>query len=87
MRFREVDEGGCRIWLGAIESRCGRGYTAAVVVEHHRPDGRRCELLRDEDIACGYRWDTADAALAYALARGRDAVRRHGAGADRRAAA
>jgi hypothetical protein len=81
MQFHECIEGDYRIHVGALETQPG-GYIAALVIKH-RPlaIGGACAaeqtVHRDDSVACGYRWQSADSAIAYALARGRDFVRRH----------
>ena len=76
MHFDERNEGDYRIFAGALESTVGDGYTEAVVVNRWRgrPDAPR-EAYRNESLACGHRWPTADAALRYALLRGQEVVR------------
>jgi hypothetical protein len=76
MRFDECQEGDYRIFVGAMEAPGGDGYTAAVVVER-LPGARhaKAEAFRDESLACGYRWPSADAAMAYAMNRAREMVR------------
>ncbi len=74
MRFAEATEGEYRIYVGAVEAPGGQGYTAAVVVQ--RGIGPRLsEVWRDDPLACGYCWPSADEALAYALTRARDMIR------------
>jgi len=73
MQFDERDEGEYRIYSGALESKLGDGYIAAVVV--HQVRGVRREAYRDEALACGHRWARADEALSYALGKGREVVR------------
>jgi hypothetical protein len=76
MRFEECVEGEYRIFVGALEAPRGDGYIAALIVNRLRgPQGRSTEAFRDESLACGYRWPTADEALAYAKARAREMVR------------
>jgi hypothetical protein len=80
MRFDECLEGDYRIFVGAMEAPGGAGYTATLVVERmrHAQDamaGAKAEAFRDESLAFGYRWPTADAAMSYAMARARDMVR------------
>ena len=36
------------------------------------------EVLRDEGLACGHRWESADAALAYAISKAQEAIRKRG---------
>jgi len=71
----ESTEGPYRIYAGALEARQGDGYIAAVVVK--RMDctshpGR--EAYRDDSLACGHRWKSADDALRFALARAREII-------------
>jgi hypothetical protein len=72
MHFQEILEGGFRIFVGALESPIGDGYTAALVVQP-RQGGR--ETFSDDRLACGHRWATADDAMSYALRKGREFVR------------
>ncbi len=76
MRFEECVEGEYRIFVGALEAPRGEGYIAALIVNRLvcAPGGRN-EAFRDESLACGYRWPTAEEALAYAKARAREMVR------------
>ncbi len=68
MHFDELWVGDYRIYAGALESPIGDGYIAAMVVHVHGHSGvAPREVLRDESLACGHRWESADAALAYAL--------------------
>lgn len=77
MQFAESVEGDHRIFVGALEAPGGDGYTAALVVKRQGPDeARRPVVYRDDSVACGYRWPSADEALAYALMRGREMVRK-----------
>jgi hypothetical protein len=74
MHFQEVIEGEYRIYVGALESPVGDGYTAALVVQRrtHKP-GR--DVFSDDRLACGHRWESADDAMNYALRKGRELVR------------
>lgn len=74
MHFQEVTENGFRIYVGALESPVGDGYTAALVV---RPASDRTarDAFSDDRLACGHRWATADDAMSYALRKGREFVR------------
>jgi hypothetical protein len=76
MHLDERNEGDYRIFAGALEATQGDGYIAAVIVSRWRgrPDTPR-EAYRDESLACGHRWPTADAALSYAMSRGQQLVR------------
>lgn len=77
MQFVECEEGEYRIFVGAVEAARGDGYNAAVVVNHLAAcDARPREVFRDDCLACGYRWRTADEAIAYALLRARELVRK-----------
>ncbi len=75
MRFTEVLEGPWRIYAGALESPIGDGFTAAVVVQHGTS---RHTAWRDDTMACGHRWASAEEALRYAVAKGREVVRAGG---------
>ena len=76
MHFDEHDEGDYRIYCGALEAATGAGYTAALVVSHVRDaNGAGREVFRDDPLACGHRWPSPAAALAYALRMGRDVVK------------
>ena len=78
MRFDEREIGDYRIFAGALEAPTGDGYTATMVVQqvHGVPNAPR-EVLRDEGLACGHRWESADAALAYAISKAQEALRKH----------
>ncbi len=82
MHFDECFEGGYRIFVGALEAPRGGGFIAAVVVSRRQPElpaGARAgerEVWRDDSLACGYRWPTAQAALHYAKNRAREMVRK-----------
>jgi hypothetical protein len=82
MQFQEIRHAGYRIFVGAVESPRGDGYTAAVVVQRMALGGTGAvaqEAYRDDSLACGHRWSSAKDALSYALRRGRDYVRRQAA--------
>jgi hypothetical protein len=75
--FDERSEGDYRIYAGALEAPRGQGYIAAVVVSRVRGTGQPPrEAYRDDSLACGYRWQSSDEALSYALNRARDVIRR-----------
>ena len=76
MRFDETHEGDYRIFVGAVEAPRGDGYIAALVVSRVRDakPGQR-EAFRDDSLACGYRWRSADEAMHYALNRARELIR------------
>ncbi len=77
MRFQECREGDYTIYAGAVEAPSGQGYIAAMVVSRaETPAGRPSVAFRDDSVACGYRWRSAEEAIAYALNRAREMVRR-----------
>ncbi len=76
MRFDEFHEGDYRIYVGALEAPRGEGYIAALIVNRVRgATGPRREAFRDDSLACGYRWRSADEAIHYAANRGRELIR------------
>lgn len=77
MQFAEFKEGEYRVFAGALEAPQGDGYTAALVVRCEPfGSGDRSVVFRDDSLSCGHRWPTADAALAFAVARGRELARK-----------
>jgi hypothetical protein len=72
MHFDERKIGDYFIYTGALEGPQGDGYIAALVVQ----DTERREILRDESMACGHRWPSADAALAYAMGKAHELIRK-----------
>ena len=79
MRFDEREIGDYRIFAGALEAPKGDGYTATMIVQLvHGGAGVPREVLRDEGLACGHRWESADAALAYAISKAQEAIRKRG---------
>ena len=76
MIFDERSEGDYCIYAGALEAPRGQGYIAAVVVNRVRGIGDAPrEAYRDDSLACGYRWKSAEEAIAYAMNRARELVR------------
>lgn len=82
MHFQDITEGDYRIYVGALESPLGDGYTAALVVQRERaapgsalPQARPRDAFRDDSLACGHRWATAEDAMSYALRRARRIIR------------
>ena len=73
MQFDQFAMGEYRIFTGALESPVGDGYIAALIILRS-PNWPR-EVFRDESLACGHRWESADAALAYAMAKSREVIR------------
>jgi len=80
MRFDECLEGDYRIFAGALDAPRGQGYIAAVVVNRvqgERVDrGAHREAWRDDSLACGHRWLSAEEALSYAISRAREVIRK-----------
>lgn len=74
MRFAERNEGAYRVYAGAMEAI--GGYSAAVVISRVKgvPNGPR-EAYKDLAMSGGHRWETAEQALRYAVARGCEIVR------------
>jgi hypothetical protein len=76
MQFHECHEGDYRIYVGAVEAPKGEGYIAALVVNRVRGAvGKHPEAFRDDSLACGYRWRSADEAINYATNRARELIR------------
>ena len=75
MHFQETTEGEFQIFAGALESPVGDGYTAALVVRHASSASPR-DAFRDDSLACGHRWASADEALTYAVRKARNLIRR-----------
>ena len=75
MQLDQRDEGEYRIYAGAMESKLGDGYIAALVVSKVRGVPREKEAYRDDALACGHRWASAKAALTYAFGKGREVIR------------
>jgi hypothetical protein len=76
MIFDERRDGDYCIYAGAVEAPQGHGYIAAVVV--NRVSGMANtprEAFRDDSLACGYRWRSADEAIHYAMNRARELIR------------
>jgi hypothetical protein len=77
MQFEERNVGEYRIFAGALEGPQGDGYIAATIVQRVKGvPGAPREIFRDESLACGHRWQSADAALAYAISKAQDAIRK-----------
>ena len=76
MQFNECHEGDYRIFAGAVEAPRGDGYIAALVVRRVRgAELPKHDAYRDESLACGYRWRSADEAIHYAMNRARELIR------------
>ena len=77
MRFNESHEGDYCIYVGAVESTRGDGYIAAMVLKRMQGGAIGPGVaFRDDSLACGYRWPSADEALQYAMARARELIRK-----------
>ena len=77
MHFDECQVGDYRIFAGALEAPRGEGYIATMIVQRvHGVAGAPREALRDESVAGGHRWESADDALAYAIGKAQDAIRK-----------
>lgn len=74
MHFDETEEGGYRIYAGALEPMNGTGYVATVVISRRHASGQR-EAWRDTSMPGGHRWQSPDEALRYAIARAREIIR------------
>ena len=73
MKFEERVDGDYRIYAGALDVLRGDGYIAAVVVNRTGSQhAKGQEVFRDESLACGHRWSTADEALMFALCKARE---------------
>ena len=76
MQFDERDVGDYRIFAGALEGPVGDGYIATMIVQRVQGvPGVPREALRDESIAGGHRWESANDALAYAISKAQEAIR------------
>ena len=77
MHFDERKIGDYRVFAGALEGPLGDGYIAALIVQRERgANGSAREILRDESLACGHRWPSANAALAYAMTKAHEVIRK-----------
>ncbi|MFM9914402.1 MAG: hypothetical protein ACKVOX_01235 [Rhizobacter sp.] len=73
MQFNERVDGEYRIYAGALDAPRGDGYIAAVVVSRMLGAGVKArEVFRDEGLACGHRWRTADEALMFSMCKARE---------------
>ena len=73
MQFNERVDGEYRIYAGALDAPRGDGYIAAVVVSRMLGAGVKArEVFRDESLACGHRWKSADEALMFAMCKARE---------------
>jgi hypothetical protein len=77
MQFDECEVGDYRIFAGALEAPKGDGYIATMIVERvSGVAGAPREVLRDEGLAGGHRWESAHDALAYAMNKAQEAIRK-----------
>ena len=75
MQFAEQDHGDYRVYGGALDDRDG-GYRAAVVVVRLRGHRNQPEIVyRDERIASGHVFSSAEQALKRAMETGQAALR------------
>lgn len=73
MQFNERVDGEYRIYAGALDAPRGDGFIAAVVVSRMLGAGVKSrEVFRDESLACGHRWKSADEALMFAMCKARE---------------
>ena len=73
MQFNERVDGEYRIYVGALDAPRGDGYIAAVVVSCMLGAGVKArEVFRDESLACGHRWKSAEEALMFAMCKARE---------------
>lgn len=80
MHFDERQVGDYRIFAGALEAPRGDGYIATMIVQRVRGvAGAPREVLRDEGLAGGHRWESAADALAYAIGKAQEAIRKRSA--------
>ena len=75
MQFDERTLGDYRIYAGALEAPMGDGYIAAMIVQRVHGVTAPREAYRDESVACGHRWPSAEAAIAYAMNRAAEFIR------------
>ena len=77
MHCMERVEGSFRIHAKAIGGGFGDGYVAAVAI--CRADGEHAwrVAFQSETLAGGYHWPSPEAALCYAIGKGRELVTSH----------
>ena len=76
MRFAVSNEGDYRIYAGAVASQRGEGFVATVVVNRVRGNVDKPRLaFRDEELAGGHLWPSAQAARLFAVAQAREVIR------------
>ncbi len=75
MHFEERKIGDYRVYTGALEGSQGDGYIAALIVQREQGGSPR-EILRDESLACGHRFASPGAALAYAMTKANEVIRK-----------
>jgi hypothetical protein len=72
-QLAEHDDGDYRIYASALDDH--GGYVAAVVIERMRGRGvPPREAYRDESLAGGYCWPSAQAALRFAMGKGHEMI-------------
>lgn len=73
MKFEDRIDGDYCIYAGALDVMQGDGYIAAVVVSRITSRSAKAqEVFRDESLACGHRWISADEALMFALCKAQE---------------
>jgi len=75
MQFDQKHVGDYLVYAGALEAPLGDGYIAAMIVQRVQGVAAPREAYRDESVACGHRWPSADAAIAYAINRASEVIR------------
>jgi hypothetical protein len=76
MRVAESNEGDYRIYAGAMPVARGEGFVATVVVQRVRGNIDKPRVaFRDERLAGGHRWPSAEAARLFAVAKAREVIR------------
>jgi hypothetical protein len=76
MRTAEMNEGDYRIYARAVPVSRGEGFVATVVVQRIRGNIDKPQLAyRDEQLAGGHRWPSAEAARQFAAAKAREVIR------------
>ena len=76
MLFQERAIGEYRVYAGAVETTRG-GYMAALIIQQVCERTHRSrDAYRDESLACGHAFRTAQEALDYAMNRAREVLAR-----------
>ena len=76
MLFQERAIGEYRVYAGSVESPRG-GYIAALIIQQVCARTQRSrDIYRDESLACGHAFRSAQEALDYAMNRAREVLAR-----------